>query len=41
MNRIYVTNNNSNNVSMIDGNTSTVIATVSVGASPYGVGVRP
>jgi YVTN family beta-propeller protein len=39
-NRIYVANLNSNNVSVIDGNTDTVIATVSVGNSPVDVGVN-
>jgi len=36
-----VANSGSNNVSVIDGNTNSVIATVSVGTSPEGVGVNP
>lgn len=40
-NRIYVTNQNSNNVSVIDGNTNAVLATVPVGSGPVGVDVNP
>lgn len=39
-NRIYVSNLNSNNVSVIDGATNTVIATVPVGNSPTGIDVN-
>jgi YVTN family beta-propeller protein len=39
-NRIYVGNFFSNTVSVIDGNTNTVIGTVNVG-SPQGIGVNP
>ncbi|HEX3822581.1 MAG TPA: hypothetical protein VHW45_19775 [Candidatus Sulfotelmatobacter sp.] len=39
-NRIYVTNLNSNNVSVIDGESDTVIATVPVGMSPSDVGIN-
>ncbi|MCJ7992690.1 hypothetical protein MUB15_31740 [Priestia sp. OVS21] len=41
VNRIYVANSSSNNVSVIDGNTNSVIATVPVGTNPRGVGVNP
>ena len=37
--RAYVANNNSNNVSVIDTATNTVVATVAVGVYPYGVAV--
>ncbi|MEX6702938.1 hypothetical protein ABS315_25640 [Peribacillus frigoritolerans] len=40
-NRIYVANDFSNNVSVIDGATNTVIATVGVGGVPRGVVVNP
>src|SRR5258706_10716 len=40
-NLIYVSNQNSNNVSVIDGITNTVVATVGVGNIPNGVGVNP
>jgi YVTN family beta-propeller protein len=40
-NRIYVSNLNSNNVSVIDGSTNTVITTVVVGNSPSGIAVNP
>ncbi|PGK42363.1 YncE family protein [Bacillus thuringiensis] len=40
-NRIYVTNANNNNVSVISGVANAVIATISVGSSPFGVGVNP
>src|SRR3990172_4946493 len=40
-NRVYVTNADSNNVSVIDGATNKVIATVPVGSSPLGVYVNP
>jgi YVTN family beta-propeller protein len=38
---IYVANNGSNTVSMIDGATDTVTATIAVGTSPYSVAVDP
>ena len=37
----YITNNGSNNVSVIDTSTNTVIATVPVGSLPFGVAVHP
>jgi YVTN family beta-propeller protein len=37
----YITNSNSNNVSVIDTETNTVIATIGVGISPFGVAVTP
>src|ERR1035437_7227856 len=37
----YITNNASNNVSVIDTATNTVAATVNVGTTPYGVVVSP
>jgi YVTN family beta-propeller protein len=37
----YITNNASNNVSVIDTATNTVTATVNVGTTPYGVAVSP
>jgi YVTN family beta-propeller protein len=37
----YITNEDSNNVSVIDTATDTVVATVSVGIQPYGVAVSP
>ena len=40
-NRIYVANHDSNNVSVIDGASNTVVATVAVGTGPYGVAVNP
>ena len=40
-NTIYVTNYNSNNVSVINGATNTVTTTVTVGTNPYGVTVDP
>ncbi len=36
-NTIYVTNADSNMVSVINGPTNTVVATIHVGAFPYGV----
>jgi YVTN family beta-propeller protein len=39
-NRIYVANLTSNNVSVIDGTTETVIATVPVGTAPADIGVN-
>jgi YVTN family beta-propeller protein len=39
-NRIYVTNQDDNNVSVIDGVTQTVITTILVGARPFAVGVN-
>lgn len=41
LNRIYVPNSSSNNVSVIDGNSNTVITTITVGTNPVGVGVNP
>ncbi len=38
---VYVTNQNSNNVSVIDTATNTVTATVDVGRQPWGVAVSP
>src|SRR5437588_5068800 len=40
-NRIYVTNSISNTVSVIDGDSNTVIATVPLSASPEGIDVNP
>ncbi len=41
-NKVYVVNQNSNNVSVIDGATDTVVgAPIPVGTQPYGVGVNP
>ncbi len=40
-NRIYVANVGSNNVSVIDGATNAVVATVSVGDFPKAVGANP
>jgi len=40
-NRIYVANSGSNNVSVIDGASNTVVATVAVGSNPRGVAVNP
>ncbi|OPD41742.1 YncE family protein [Bacillus thuringiensis] len=40
-NRIYVTNVNNDNVSVISGAANVVIATISVGSSPVGVGINP
>ena len=37
----YITNQNSNTVSVIDTATDTVIATIPVGLSPFGVAVSP
>jgi len=37
----YVTNNSSNNVSLIDTATNTVVAMVAVGTGPYGVAATP
>jgi YVTN family beta-propeller protein len=37
----YVTNNVSNNVSVIDSASNTVVATVPVGSNPVGVGIVP
>lgn len=39
-NRIYISNESNNNISVIDGNTNTVIATVTVSANPLGVDVN-
>lgn len=41
VNRIYVANFNSNDVSVINGETNTVIATVPVGTNPAGIDVNP
>lgn len=41
VNRIYVANFNSNDVSVIDGATNTVITTIPVGVNPAGVGINP
>jgi YVTN family beta-propeller protein len=38
---VYVSNQGSNSVSVIDGRTDRVVATVGVGARPLGVGVAP
>jgi YVTN family beta-propeller protein len=40
-NKIYVANEFSNTVSIIDGSTDKVDATIKVGKSPYGIGVNP
>ena len=40
-NRIYVSNNGDNTVSVIGGLANAVIATVPVGSGPVGVGVNP
>ena len=40
-NTIYVANEGSNTVSVIDGSTNAVTATVTVGTNPYDVGVNP
>ena len=40
-NKIYVANDFSNTVSIIDGSTDKVDATINVGISPYGIGVNP
>src|SRR5262249_39109373 len=37
----YITNQNSNNVSVINTATNTVIATINVDAAPFGVAVSP
>ena len=37
----YVANNVDNTVSVIDGKTNRVIATITVGKSPYAVSVNP
>ena len=36
---IYVANDESNTVSVIDGTTNTVTATITVGSTPFGVAV--
>ena len=38
---LYIPNNSSNTVSVMDGSTYSVIKTISVGQDPYGVGVSP
>jgi YVTN family beta-propeller protein len=40
-NKIYVANELSNTISIIDGSTDKVDATIKVGVSPYGIGVNP
>ncbi len=40
-NRIYVANRDSNDVSVIDGNSNTIVATIPVGSNPAGVDVDP
>jgi YVTN family beta-propeller protein len=40
-NKIYVANDFSNTVSIIDGSTDKVDAKINVGISPYGIGVNP
>jgi YVTN family beta-propeller protein len=40
-NRIYVSNNGNNTVSVIDGLANAVTATIPVGSGPAGVGVNP
>jgi YVTN family beta-propeller protein len=40
-NKVYVTNQGGNTVSVIDGATDTVIGSPTVGANPYAVGVNP
>jgi len=41
INLVYVTNVDSNNVSVISGFSNSVIATVTVGTTPFGIGVNP
>jgi YVTN family beta-propeller protein len=38
---VYVANRGSNTISVIETATNTVVATVSVGANPFGVAVTP
>lgn len=40
-NRIYITNQDDNTVSVIDGVTQTVISVIPVGARPFSVGINP
>ena len=40
-NKIYVANSWSNNLTVIDGSTDTIVATVPAGAAPYAVAVNP
>ncbi|KJR45345.1 Phage tail fiber protein [Desulfosporosinus sp. I2] len=40
-NQIYVLNSSSNNISVIDGKTNTLIGNVIVGSGPFGLGVNP
>ena len=40
-NRIYVTNGGGNNISVIDGASNTVVATVAVGSQPRRRGRQP
>ena len=37
----YITNHNSNNVSVLDTATNTISATVAVGTSPAGIAITP
>jgi len=39
--RIFVTNEKDNTVSVIDGTTNTVVATIEIGARPRGIGIAP
>ena len=39
--KVYVTNEGSNNVSVIDASTNKVIGSVNVGMNPYGIAVTP
>lgn len=41
LNRIYVLNSGSNNISVIDGTSNIFIGNVIVGSGPFGVGVNP
>lgn len=40
-NRIYITNQDDNMVSVIDGVTQVVISVIPVGARPFSIGVNP
>src|SRR5207245_9808040 len=40
-NRVYATNQADNTISVIDGGTNTVIATVPTGNAPHGITVNP
>jgi YVTN family beta-propeller protein len=39
--RVYVANTWSNEVSVIDATTNTVVTTISVGRTPWGVAINP